>query len=372
MINIKQKALLSALALHKGVADPKSSMPMLSCVLLQADGEVLTLRTTDLVQEIVTMVPCEGEGTINIAVSAKALYELAKACAPTARGKGAGPVISLDSTENNYVLVKGVAEMKVMAMPAQDFPKAMAINTDADIGSSVALLTYSADKLRAAVDFVLPAVSLDETRYHLNGMYFTGADIVATDGHRMHRMSGMPRIEGLDGFIMPRRAAFTLLKLLKDAIEVQATFAAGVMHFAMGDTELFVKPVDAKFPPYEQIIPNLDCCDNGFKANREAFLAAVKAAAMMSSDKTWGIKLNTSGSELYVTSDNPDLGEAKAPFPGTARGAKDWKIGVNAKYVIEALAPFDCEDIEMFSQGELDPMRFDHDGRTVVCMPMRI
>lgn len=372
-IKVEQKALLAALKLVRQVVGRKPPIPILSHVKLSAGvtGDcVLTIAGTDLESDMEVTLPCDGEGEAT--VDAVALTVAVEACAPKAKGKDASPRIALElvvAAKGGMptVKVRGLAELAVNApLEVSDFPKGVAFGVT---GREV--VKYNATELLAALDFVWPAICTDSTGYHLSGVLFDNDKVVTTDGHRMHLHGGLPPVKS-QAHLMPRRGVGALRACLKGRkAKVEATYTAAGARFVVEGITFTVKLIDAQFPPYKQVLPNVEYCEQGFVADRGQFLAALKAVAPMTNPCTGGVVFRAVHGELSVTADNPDTGEAKSVFAGAPRKG-NMQVGVNVYYWIDLVSSLDTDLITVLSSGELDPLRVDDGPRTAVIMPMRI
>jgi len=222
-------------------------------------------------------------------------------------------------------------------------------------------------------------VSLDETRQHLAGVLFESdgvtARMVSTDGHRLSKVSrplaGGPQLAS--GVLIPRKGIVELRR----AIETREAPSAIGIHdgnfvLKADDVGISVKLIDGQFPPYDQVIPKDN--DRAFAVSRLSFLDALKRVALMSSDKTFGVRLALDKGKVRVESDNPDLGAAKEEIDVNYKGAA-LQIGFNARYFIELLSEIDTPDVRLELSGELDPgvvRPADGSDYVGVVMPMRL
>ena len=202
--------------------------------------------------------------------------------------------------------------------------------------------------------------------------------MVSTDGHRLSKvdrgLAGGPELK--PGVIIPRKGLMELRRALEGSTgAIELGFHAGHVFVRNGRTVISVKLIEAQFPPYDQVIPkdHDKCCI----VPRTAFLESLKRISLMSSDKTWGVKLSIEKGLLKVSSDNPDLGEAREELDADYDGVA-LTVGFNARYLIDVLQEIDSENVRIELGGELDPgvLRpsqpegdLDHLG---VIMPMRI
>jgi DNA polymerase III subunit beta len=363
---IEKAALLQGLYLAQGISDRKSTMPILANVLLRTDGkDKLLVAATDLNVTVTAELPCQVEKEGGLTVGAKHLHDIVKALP----GEG----LSLKRTENHYADIKaGQVEYKVVGMPDRDFPKL-------PNHREVKFAKVDAATLRDMIAKAFFSISTDETRYHLNGVLFESdgkvGRMVSTDGHRLSKieraLEGGPDLA--QGIIIPRKGLLEIRRALETADgQIELGIHQGHIFVRVGAVALSVKLIDAQFPPYDQVIPKEN--DKVVIAPRAALLESLRRISIMSSDKTWGIKLSVKKGELQVASDNPDLGEAHEELDVSYEGAP-LTIGFNAKYFIELLAEMEGDEVKLELNGELDPglvRPADGKGYLGVVMPMRI
>lgn len=363
---IEKAALLQGLYLAQGISDRKSTMPILANVLLRTDGkDRLLLAATDLNVTVTAELPCKVDKEGGLTASAKHLHDIVKSLP--------GESLSLTRTENNYADIKaGKVEYKVVGMSDRDFPK-LPNHREVKFGK------VDAATLRDMIAKTFFSISTDETRYHLNGVLFecdgkTGR-MVSTDGHRLTKierpLDGGPKLAA--GIIIPRKGLMEVRRALETAEgQVELGIHNGHLFVRVREVALSVKLIEAQFPPYEAVVPKEN--EKVAICPRLATLEALKRISLMSSDKTWGIKLGVKKGELKIASDNPDLGEAHEELDVSYDGAP-LTIGFNAKYFIELLSEMEGDEVKLELNGELDPgLVRPADGKNYlgVVMPMRI
>jgi len=230
------------------------------------------------------------------------------------------------------------------------------------------------------IDKTIYSVSNDETRYHLNGVYFEqqteGYIMVATDGHRMSLIkraisSDKPFIS--HGVIIPRKGLYEIKKLL-EAMDGEFEIAIdGAQLIVRHDqTTLMIRLIEGKYPNYSQFIPQK--LSQKIKINREAFLQSLKRVSLLANHKSKAVTLAFSNGKMEITSNNPELGDAKEELEINYTG-QDIKIGFNAKYIQDVLQVIQDEDVDLEINDQLSPglMRPHSDKNyTCVVMPMRI
>ena len=369
---IEKNVFLSGLGLAQGVADRKSTMPLLANVLLRTEGkDRLLLAATDLnvtvTSELAATVVREG----GLTLGAKHLHDIIRSLP--------GEELQLKRAENQYAEIKaGKVEYRMVGMADRDFPKLPDHRevTFSEIDSAV---------FRDLVGKTFFSISTDETRYHLNGVLVecdgkgekARARMVSTDGHRLSKvertLAGGPEIR--PGVIIPRKGLVELRRALEGvAGTVGLGFHHGHVFVRHGRTVVSVKLIEAQFPPYEQVIPKDQ--EKVVVVPRFALLDALKRISLMSSDKTWGVRIGVDKGLLKISSDNPDLGEAREELDAEYEGAP-LTVGFNARYMLDVLGEIDSDKVRLELAGELDPgvLRPDTDDDCDylgVIMPMRI
>lgn len=368
-LSINKNTLLSGLHLAQGIADRKSTMPILANVLLRSDGkEKLLVAATDLSVTVTTELPAKVEREGGLTIAARHLHEIVKSLP--------GEEMSLERAENHYARIRaGKVEYNVVGMPDREFPKLPR-------HQEVHFSSIDANVFGDLIAKTFFSISTDETRYHLNGVLFecdgagdkARALMVSTDGHRLSKVErtlpGGPRLA--QGVIIPRKGLLELRKALEGASEVELGFHQGYLFARLGRTVLSIKLIDAQFPPYEQVIPKEQ--DKIAVLDRSAFLEALRRVSIMSSDKTYGIKFTLEPNVLRVQSDNPDLGQGREEIDVEYDGPA-LTIGFNARYFIELLGELQAQQVKLELSGELDPgvvRPASGEHYLGVIMPMRI
>lgn len=371
-LKIGVSELSKALARSQGIVEKKTTMPILSHVLLEArKGGTLHVSATDLDVSVSGEHPCEVAREGALAVSARHLYEIVKSL-PDA-------TVQLKRAQNNYLEVtSGPAEFRIVGLPAEDFPALPKFD-------KVKLAAVPPQDLLSMIELTSFAVSNDETRYNLNGVYFepSGGDLrmVATDGHRLSLAKRAVAAEfGLKkGVILPKKGLAELKKLLGEALEsgeekpdLKLGFVENSAVVARPRVTLVMRLIEGVFPDYKQVIPKQG--EKSVKLGRLRFLETLRRISLLSSDKAHAVKLELSPGILRVLSQNPDLGEAKEEVTVEYQG-EPLKIGFNARYIIDVLQALGTSDVILELADDLSPgvIKPDgDDGFTAVIMPMRI
>ncbi|MEK6607203.1 MAG: DNA polymerase III subunit beta, partial [Myxococcota bacterium] len=365
-LRITKVDLLRALYAVQGIADRRATMPILGNVLLRTEGKGrLLCAATDLSLSVTIEVDAVVKKEGGITLGAKQLFDIVK-------GLPDGEIRFSRSETQRAEIRAGKVEFHVVGLADRDFPRL-------PDHREVKLAPVDAKLLREMIAKSIFASSTDETRLHLCGVLLEAvgghARMVATDGHRLAKIerdwkSG-PEIS--PAVLVPRRALLEIRRLIEsiDGV-VQMGLAQGTLFLRAGEAVLSAKLADAVFPPYEQVIPREN--DKVLVMDRVALLEALKRVSLVASDRTYGIKFEAAPGELRVTSDNPDVGDAREQIDLEYKGAA-LSVGFNARYLIDLLSEMGSEQVRAELAGELDAALFrpvSTDDYLGVVMPMRI
>ena len=369
-ITVQRDTLAPALAALSRVVERRNTIPILSNILLRASGDRLILRATDLDIQADTSLPCEvaeaGATTLPAHTLSDIVKKLPAEVAVTLEGSGDQPT----------TLCAGRSRFTVQSLPESDFP-------DITTGELPHRFSLTAKEFLALIDCVEFAISTEETRYYLNGIYMHTLDVegqprlraVATDGHRLSRFD-MPAPEGsvgMPGVIIPRKTVGELAKIAKEAkgdllIELSTT----KIRATAGEATLTSKLIDGTFPDYQRVIPAGN--DKLATLEREAFQQAVDRVATISSERGRAVKLALSEGALTLSVSNPDSGSATEELaPDYAGPAID--IGFNHRYLLDILGILGGDTVQMKLSEPGAPAVFqkrEGDSLLIVLMPMRV
>jgi DNA polymerase-3 subunit beta len=373
-LKIAAQELAKALGRSQGIVEKKSTMPILSHVLLEArKGTELHVSATDLDLSVSSEHACEVLKEGALAVSAKHLYEIVRSL-PEA-------MVALKRASNNYLEVRsGPSEFRIVGLPAEDFPALPKFER-------VHFIDVAPSEILDMIERTQFAVSSDETRYNLNGVLFEPSGgalrMVATDGHRLSLVER--KLEGdfglKRGVILPRKGLQELRKLLAEAAEsgeekpeAKLGFVENNAIFRRPGVVLAMRLIEGMFPDYRQVIPKQG--EKVLTIGRERLLETLRRVSLLSSDKAHAVKLELAKGALKVLSQNPDLGEAKEEVPVEYQG-EPLKIGFNARYLLDVLQVLASDDVSLeladdLSPGVLRGAGEADQGFTAVVMPMRI
>ena len=363
-IRIAKNEFLRGLRLAQGIADRKSTMPMLANVLLRTQGKnQLLVAATDLNVSLTAELKCTAVSEGGITLGAKNLYELI-ANAP-------GDEVTLKKSDNHWAEIKsGKVVYRIVGMPDRDFPK-VPDHREATYS------TLESAVLKEMIERTLFSVCNDETRFHLNGVFFESdgskSRMVSTDGHRLSKVertiANGPKLSA--GIIIPKKGLMEIRRVLDAGPSCKLAIKTPHLFLVQEDIALAVKLIDAQFPPYEQVIPKEH--KKVITVDRVRLSDALRRAQLMSSE-TRGVKLAATKEGITITSDNPDLGEVREELDADY-GGDAIAIGFNPKYVVELLGQMASDQITVKLGGELDPALVEPTGGDAylgVVMPMRI
>lgn len=322
-------ALFAALSSLCKVIDRHTTMPILTHVRLDASGGTLRLLVTDLTTWLAITVPCEGR--LSACLPSQALRDFVK---PDCRADRASKV-ELKLVEDGQVVVAYEGAMTTLAaMPVGDFPARPGDKHPARSWRGQA--TWDAAELADKLGWVLLAVSLDETRPHLTGVYFDREQVVAVDGHRLH----LARLPGMSGgpALIPGKSVAALLHVLPKQGEVSALRAEEKLRFRAGDWELETRAMEGQFPPYDQVIP---------AEGSEAFRAVVERGRMAHAlsripraalRRSHHIRLKVNGKVELLTDGDSGAATIAVPVVSTTHEGPDFTMGINPHYLADAVA----------------------------------
>lgn len=368
---VLKKDLLRALARCQGVADKKSTMPILANVLIQASSSgPLVLCATDLYLGVRGEVPAEVEKKGSIAVGARDLFERARTM-PEGN-------ISISVTEGSTTTVRAMGQARrfnLHGVPGEEFPS---LPKPDKAATKLELSVGTLSQLIAKTHF---SISTDDTRLHLNSALFewkgNAVRMVSTDGHRLSKCELRVDQKNDATMLIPLKGILELKRLCEEAQAEEKLVlrqSGPNAFFDLAGFSLSVKLVDAQFPPYEQVIPKSS--EQRIVAPRAAVTEALKAVSVAASDRTGGVKLSLSKGAMRFTSENPESGDGYDEVSVDYTGP-ELTIGFSAKYFLDAVGAIDTDEMALSVSGELDPAVVTPAGDEAskfisVIMPMRI
>ncbi len=375
---IERVSLQNSLAMIQGIVERRNTVPILGHVLIEPEGSRIRLSATDLEVGIRTEVACKASEKGSLTLNARKLFEIVR--------EAEGDEVSFKSLENDWVELKcGRARFKMMGLDPRSFPAMPAQSTKASAEPARKAikgdLKVAGNILAAMIDKTLFAVSPDEARYNLSGVYIDSpaagtARMVATDGHRLSLIDReVPGFSMAGGAIIPRKGMAELRKLLDQAGEgeVELTLDGALAWIKRGATEVSMRLVEGEFPDYRGVIPKQSRYQ--VAVSRDALLSAIKRAAIFSNERYHGVKLGLSNGILTVSSASPEMGEASETID-VEFGGDEFSIGFNASYVQQVLNVIpEGTDAVLGLSDEVSPgvISTTADSQfTYVVMPMRL
>ncbi|MEM6487718.1 MAG: DNA polymerase III subunit beta [Pseudomonadota bacterium] len=370
-VSIERAALLKAMGRAQGVVERRNTIPILANVLIEAEAGEISLRATDLDIEAIERLPAQVEVQGATTVSAQMLHDIVRKLPD-----GAEITLALDPSTGQLAVSAGRSHFKLATLPREDFPL---------MASSEYQVTYqaAAPVLRRLFDKSKFAVSTEETRYYLNGVFLHVAEeggpkvlrAVATDGHRLARIDAeLPEgAEDAPGVIVPRKTVNELRKLLdEDEATVQVSVSETKIRFAVGSLVLTSKVIDGSFPDYTRVIPVKN--ERRLEVDAAEFAHAVDRVATVSQERSRAVKLALEADKLALSVNAPDAGSAAEELV-VAYPDEAMEIGFNAKYLLEIAGQIDRENAVFLFNDAASPTLVregDDQSAVYVVMPMRV
>ena len=370
-LTIERAALIKALGHVQSVVERRNTIPILSNVLLSADGGTVSFAATDLDMEIVDEAGAEVSSPGQITAPAHTLYEIVRKLP-----EGADVELRCAGEDPRLSVAAGRSRFNLPVLPAGDFP---VMSSD---GLSNRITIASRDLIRL-IDKTRFAISTEETRYYLNGLYLhtvvedgeTRLRAVATDGHRL-ALADMPApagAAGLPGVIVPRKTIQEARRLLEDAgEEIEMQISQAKVRFEFGRASLTSKVIDGSFPDYARVIPKEN--HRVVSIDNALFAAAVDRVATISAEKSRSVKFAVEAGKLVLTVRNMEAGQAveeiEVDYDGEA-----FEIGFNARYLLDVAGQIQGESCELrFADPASPTLILDPADRGVqyVLMPLRV
>lgn len=369
--SIEKAVLNKAVSQAQSVVERRNTIPILANVLIEATPEGVSFRATDLDTEVVDRAPATVERPGATTVSAALLNDIARKLPD-----GALVNISADGDAARLTVQAGRANFVLATLPREDFPIMASTEYAANFSAPAPVLRRLFDKSRFAI-------STEETRYYLNGVYMHVADgeggrslrCVATDGHRLARVDApLPEgAEAMPGVIVPRKTVAELKKLLDDDEAVIAVSVGETkVRFATPTITLTSKVIDGTFPDYTRVIPRGNA--RRLEVDAADFARAVDRVATVSSERSRAVKLALDEDRLILSVNAPDAGAADEEL-AVAYADEPLEIGFNAKYLQEIAAQIDRENAVFLFNGSGDAALIREGGdesAVYVVMPMRV
>ncbi|MEK8051862.1 DNA polymerase III subunit beta [Ideonella sp. DXS22W] len=366
VLKAPQHALLEALQAVAGIVERRHTLPILANVLMRKNGEAIEFTTSDLEIQVRTNATLGGDpGPWSSTVGARKLIDIL-------RSLPGDQVVTLSAAQNKLTLAGGKSRFTLQTLPSEDFPL---VNESADFGPA---FSVPQKVLKGLINQVHFAMAVHDIRYYLNGILFVAEGktltLVATDGHRLGLAQAeleteIPKQE----VILPRKTVLELQRLLKDEdTPIEMRFAANQAKFAFSGLEFVTKLVEGKFPDYNRVIPKNH--KNSVTLGRAPLLASLQRAAILTSEKFKGVRLNFDPGTLRIASSNAEQEEAKEELE-IDYGGDAIEVGFNVTYLMDALGNIGADMVKVELQDGNSSALItvpEQPGFKYVVMPMRI
>jgi DNA polymerase-3 subunit beta len=363
---IERATLLKSLGHVQSVVERRNTIPILSNVLIEArDDNSIRLMATDLDLQVDESVPANVDQPGATTVPAHTLFDIV-------RKLPEGSQVELNVAEGKMHLSAGRSRFHLQTLPRDDFP----VISEGELPTSFEL---PAATLRQIIDKTRFAISSEETRYYLMGIFLHVADdqlkAAATDGHRLARVV-LPKPDGADGMpdvIVPRKCVAELRKLLEEVEgTVEISLSPTKIRFGLGSAVLTSKLIDGTFPDYNRVIPTAN--DKLLKLDPKTFSAGVDRVSTIASEKTRAVKMSVDRDKVTLSVTSPESGTATEEVPADY-GADTLEIGFNARYLLDILGEIEGDTVEVHLADAAAPTLLrenDKSNALYVLMPMRV
>lgn len=369
-LSIDRAALLRSLNHVQSVVERRNTIPILSNVLMRAESGVLSLSSTDMDLEINESVAANVMMDGATTAPAHTFHDIVRKLPD-----GADVEIDLNPDGTQMTVRSGRSQFKLSCLPVADFPEI----ATADLPHGFSL---PASDLRALIDRTKFAMSTEETRYYLNGIYLHEAEkdglrvlrAVSTDGHRLARFE-MPLPEqasGMPGVIVPRKAVGELRKLIEDAADtINISLSEGKIRFEFDHIVMTSKLIDGTFPDYERVIPQGN--DKIVEVDPKVFTRAIDRVSTISDGKSRALKITLQGKNMTLSASSPESGSATEEME--VNGDCDMDIGFNAKYLLDITSQIEGDGcrLTLADSGSPTIIQDNSDPSALyVLMPLRV
>jgi DNA polymerase-3 subunit beta len=370
-VTVERAQLLKSLGHVHRVVERRNTIPILGNVLVRAENARLSLRATDLDLEVTETLAAETATSGSTTVPAHMFYDIVRKLP-----EGAQIVLESDSDRSVMAIRAGRSRFTLQTLPETDFP-------DLSPGEVTTSFTLAAADVKRLIDRTQFAISTEETRYYLNGIYLHTAGTpkaatlraVATDGHRLAQIDLPlpPGAAGMPGLIVPRKTVGEVQRLIEDSeAEVALDISQGKIRFTIGHVVLTSKLIDGTFPDYGRVIPQNN--DKELLVDKKDFEAAVDRVSTISSERGRAVKLALSAGKLTLSVTNPDSGSATEELE-VEYTAEPLDIGFNSRYILDIAAQIegDVALLKLADPGSPTLVQGkDKSDALYVLMPMRV
>lgn len=368
---LERSNLLRSLSHVHRVVERRNTIPILSNVLIRAEGSHLHLKATDLDIEIYEKTPAAVEKSGATTVPAHMFYEIVRKLPD-----GAEVMLATEADAATLRVAAGKSRFSLQMLPETDFP-------DISAGAFTHSFRIGSSALRELIERTQFAISTEETRYYLNGIYLHAVSesrkpwlrAVATDGHRLARaqVEAPAGSEGMPGIIVPRKTVGEILKLVEDPDAVaHVELSDTKIRVSVGDVVLTSKLIDGTFPDYNRVIPTGN--DKELTLDRASFTAAVDRVSTISQERGRAVKMHLKDGQLVLTVNNPDSGSATEEL-AVGYEAEPLEIGFNSRYLLDIMSQMTGESAAFLLADPGAPTLIRDSasaGAIYVLMPMRV
>lgn len=369
-LKIKKDEILKGLQRIQGVVDKKNTMPILSNMLLVADGNGIEIIATDLEIGLRGRYSADVEKPGAVTVSAKKMFEIVRELPEED--------IQIRVEEGNWVkIVSGHSQFKLVGLPKEEYPSMPDVAEEG-------MITIDGETLRDMIKKTLYAAGENDARYVLNGLFVhltpeKGAlkvRMVGTDGHRLSMIDRIVEAKHKEeSVIVPKKAMIEIRRLLEEDSSqegFQIGFSKNHALFKRDGLVMVSKLIDGNYPNYQQVLPTQNT--KKVSVSKDVFTHAVKRVSILSKEKTNAVKLQLEKNTLLLSTNNPEVGEANEELSIDYKG-ESISIGFNSRYLMDVLMAMDRETITLELNDSLSPCLVKEEGNDeykCVVMPMRV
>lgn len=373
-VTVERAVLLKALGHVQSVVERRNTLPILANIKIEASGSSLNLTATDTDIEITETIEVAVAEEGAITVPAHTLYDIIRKLPDGAQVE----LIGSDNAGGKLQIKSGSCNFSLASLPVNDFP-------EMDRGNMTHSFKLLPLELISLIDKTKFAISTEETRYYLNGIFIHTKELnnrgdgklcaVATDGHRLAKVEidAPEGAQGIEGVIIPRKTVGEIRKLVEDGVaEVEVSLSDSKISFVCGGAVLISKLIDGTFPDYDKVIPSDN--DKEAEVDSDALARAVDRVSTISSEKTRAVKFTFDGSTLTVSATSEENGAAKEEIEIEYSGGS-FDIGFNSRYLLEMMSVLKGQKITVnLKDGNAPAVVTDGSDATstFVIMPMRI
>ncbi|WP_300536531.1 DNA polymerase III subunit beta [Sphingosinicella sp.] len=362
---VERATLLKCLGHVQSVVERRNTIPILSNVLIEVENGGLKLMATDLDLQVVDSIAAQVETSGATTVSAHTLFDIV-------RKLPEGSQVEIAVAGDKMSIAAGRARFNLATLPRDDFP----MIAESDLPTKFQL---PAETLKQIIDKTRFAISTEETRYYLNGIFMHVVDgkllAVATDGHRLARVAldAPAGSDGMPDIIVPRKCVAEVRKLLDEVTgEIEISLSSTKIRFRAGTAVLTSKLIDGTFPDYSRVIPTKN--DRLLKVDTKALAEGVDRVAAIATEKTRAVKMSIDRDRIVLSVTSPETGTAAEEVPADY-ASESLDVGFNARYLLDILSEIETDEIEIHLADAAAPTLI-REGQSspalYVLMPMRV